>query len=141
MLEPGDLGPVERPQRGRERSARSARYSTVRNLPPRLTAAVRNGGDGWPAIAPPQIRHTGVVKIAASTPDAGGTDRTRDAVARLILRARAADRGRAGRASSALSPAAIRRHLDALVADGLLAEREPARPATAAAAGRPARTR
>ena len=38
-----------------------------------------------------------------------------------------------------LSPAAIRRHLDALVADGMLVEREP-RPSAQRGRGRPART-
>jgi predicted ArsR family transcriptional regulator len=64
-------------------------------------------------------------------------DRTRDAVARLIL-----ERGPQSAAALAaelnLSPAAIRRHLDALVADGLLAECE-ARPSAHRGRGRPAR--
>jgi predicted ArsR family transcriptional regulator len=78
------------------------------------------------------------VKLATapSTPERV-RDRTRDAVARLILEhgpqsaARIAER-------LALSPAAIRRHLDALVADGLLAECEP-RPSPQRGRGRPAR--
>ncbi|HEY2165669.1 MAG TPA: metalloregulator ArsR/SmtB family transcription factor [Jatrophihabitantaceae bacterium] len=65
-------------------------------------------------------------------------DRTRDAVARLIL-----ERGPETAAALAeqleLSPAAIRRHLDALVADGLLVEVEPRRTAQRGR-GRPART-
>ena len=65
-------------------------------------------------------------------------DRTRDAVARAIL-----ERGPQDAAHLAerlgLSPAAIRRHLDALVADGLLLEREP-RPTASRGRGRPART-
>jgi predicted ArsR family transcriptional regulator len=64
-------------------------------------------------------------------------DRTRDAVARIVLecgpQSAAALAERLG-----LSPAAIRRHLDALVADGLLAEREP-RPTPNRGRGRPAR--
>ena len=64
-------------------------------------------------------------------------DRTRDAVARLIL-----ERGPQTAAALAerlgISPAAVRRHLDALVADGLLAERDP-RPAPNRGRGRPAR--
>jgi len=64
-------------------------------------------------------------------------DRTRDAVARTIL-----ERGPQCAADLAeilgLSPAAIRRHLDALVADGLLVEREP-RPSAHRGRGRPAR--
>ncbi|MFN2561075.1 MAG: helix-turn-helix transcriptional regulator [Jatrophihabitans sp.] len=65
-------------------------------------------------------------------------DRTRDAVARTIL-----ERGPQNAAHLAerlgLSPAGIRRHLDALVADGFLAEREP-RPSASRGRGRPART-
>jgi len=65
-------------------------------------------------------------------------DRTRDLVARTILEngpkpaADLADR-------LGLSPAAIRRHLDALVAEGLLVEREP-RPSAHRGRGRPARS-
>jgi predicted ArsR family transcriptional regulator len=65
------------------------------------------------------------------------SDRTRDAVARTILERgpqRAADLAE----QLGLSPAAIRRHLDALVADGLLVEREP-RPSAQRGRGRPAR--
>jgi predicted ArsR family transcriptional regulator len=65
-------------------------------------------------------------------------DRTRDLVARAIL-----ERGPQNAADLAdrlgLSPAAIRRHLDALVAEGLLVEREP-RPSAHRGRGRPART-
>jgi predicted ArsR family transcriptional regulator len=65
-------------------------------------------------------------------------DRTRDAVARTVL-----ERGPQNAADLAerlgLSPAAIRRHLDALVADGLFVEREP-RPSAHRGRGRPART-
>lgn len=64
-------------------------------------------------------------------------DRTRDAVARAVQ-----ERGPQTAAELAhllgLSPAAIRRHLDALVADGLLVEREP-RPNARRGRGRPAR--
>jgi predicted ArsR family transcriptional regulator len=67
----------------------------------------------------------------------GTDDRTRDAVARLIL-----ERGPQSAATLAerlgVSPAAVRRHLDALVADGLLAERDP-RPDPKRGRGRPAR--
>ncbi|MGH8960695.1 MAG: helix-turn-helix transcriptional regulator [Jatrophihabitantaceae bacterium] len=72
--------------------------------------------------------------------DGGGSDRTRDAVARIIL-----ERGPQSAAALAerlgLSPAAIRRHLEALVADGLLAECDAtrARPAAHRGRGRPAR--
>jgi predicted ArsR family transcriptional regulator len=65
-------------------------------------------------------------------------DRTRDAVARTVL-----ERGPQNAADLAerlgLSPAGIRRHLDALVADGFLVEREP-RPSAHRGRGRPART-
>jgi predicted ArsR family transcriptional regulator len=74
--------------------------------------------------------------MPAST-EGGGSDRTRDAVARLVL-----ERGPQSAAALAgqlgLSPAAIRRHLDALVDDGLLVECEP-RPAARRGRGRPAR--
>jgi predicted ArsR family transcriptional regulator len=67
----------------------------------------------------------------------GGSDRTRDAVARLIL-----EQGPQTAAALAerlgLSPAAVRRHLDALVGDGLLVETER-RPARERGRGRPAR--
>lgn len=70
--------------------------------------------------------------------DRTGPDRTRDAVARTIL-----EKGPQHAADLAdrlgLSAAAIRRHLDALVADGLLVEREP-RPSAHRGRGRPART-
>jgi predicted ArsR family transcriptional regulator len=63
---------------------------------------------------------------------------TRDAVARLVL-----EGGEQTAAALAqrlnLSPAGIRRHLDALVADGLLIESEPRRPHQRGR-GRPART-
>jgi predicted ArsR family transcriptional regulator len=68
----------------------------------------------------------------------GGEQGTRDAVARLILQRgpqQAADLAE----QLSLSPAAIRRHLDALVADGLLVEREP-RPSASRGRGRPPRT-
>jgi predicted ArsR family transcriptional regulator len=83
------------------------------------------------------------VKIQTG-PEAGAVacdrpaDRTRDAVARAVL-----ERGPQNAADLAdrlgLSPAAIRRHLDALVAEGLLVEREP-RPSAHRGRGRPART-
>jgi predicted ArsR family transcriptional regulator len=81
------------------------------------------------------------VKIADGQAEGGATpvacDRTRDAVARSVL-----ERGPQTAADLAdllgLSPAAIRRHLDALVADGHLVEREP-RPSAHRGRGRPAR--
>jgi predicted ArsR family transcriptional regulator len=84
------------------------------------------------------------VKIrSGSRVDASGAcdrspDRTRDAVARTIL-----EQGPQNAADLAdrlgISPAAVRRHLDALVADGLLVERQP-RPTAQRGRGRPART-
>jgi predicted ArsR family transcriptional regulator len=75
---------------------------------------------------------------ASGTGSTGSDGRTRDAVARLVQQA-----GPQTAAALAerlqLSPAAIRRHLDALVADGLLVEREP-RPSASRGRGRPART-
>ena len=70
--------------------------------------------------------------------DVVGEGRTRDQVARLILEC-----GPMTAAAIAhrvdLSPAAIRRHLDALVDEGRLHETQP-RPATRRGRGRPART-
>jgi predicted ArsR family transcriptional regulator len=67
-----------------------------------------------------------------------GEQGTRDAVARTVL-----EHGPQTAAALAeqlgLSAAAVRRHLDALVADGYLVEREP-RPSTHRGRGRPART-
>ena len=82
------------------------------------------------------------MKLRSSAIDAGApapsADRTRDAVARLVL-----ERGPQSAAALAeqlgLSPAGIRRHLDALVGAGLLIEREP-RPSGPRGRGRPART-
>ncbi|MCW2496507.1 metalloregulator ArsR/SmtB family transcription factor [Jatrophihabitans sp.] len=75
---------------------------------------------------------------APSTGSALAADRTRDAVARLIL-----ERGPQSAADLAdaleLSPAAIRRHLDALVAEGLLCEGRP-RQSPQRGRGRPARS-
>src|SRR3954470_12964491 len=134
------------------------RYSTFATYRPCITAWVpatlepatstaRAGmaGNGTPARRlVGEIRHTGVVKIQPGTATSAlsavdrPADRTRDLVARTILETgpqNAADlAGRLG-----LSPAGIRRHLDALVADGLLLEREP-RPAAHRGRGRPARS-
>ncbi|HEU5007738.1 MAG TPA: metalloregulator ArsR/SmtB family transcription factor [Jatrophihabitantaceae bacterium] len=67
-----------------------------------------------------------------------GCDRTRDAVAQLVC-----ERGPQTAAALAerlgVSAAAVRRHLDALVDEGLLTERDP-RPAAQRGRGRPART-
>ncbi len=85
--------------------------------------------------AGPEIRHTDVVKIQS---DAGAEERTRDSVARLVLE-RGPQTALALAERLGVSPAAIRRHLDALVADGLLIECD-ARPARQRGRGRPART-
>jgi predicted ArsR family transcriptional regulator len=80
---------------------------------------------------PDQIRKTGVVKIdravrvesPAPAPERGADSRTRDEVARLLL-----EQGPATAASLAkrlgLSTAAVRRHLEALAADGQVVDRE-----------------
>lgn len=101
-----------------------------------------------------EISHTGVVKFAsteerpastgpvsaarAEARGSGSEGRTRDAVARLILQS-----GPLTTAALAerlnLSAAAIRRHLDALVADGVLVEVEPRITARPRGRGRPAR--
>jgi len=78
------------------------------------------------------------VKFERSEPDGKvACDRTRDAVARSVL-----ERGPQSAADLAerlgLSPAAIRRHLDALVADGTFVERDP-RPSSRRGRGRPPR--
>jgi predicted ArsR family transcriptional regulator len=65
-------------------------------------------------------------------------DGTRAAVARLVLE-RGPQSAAALAAQLGVSPAAIRRHLDALVAEGVLTEREP-RPQQRRGRGRPART-
>jgi predicted ArsR family transcriptional regulator len=65
---------------------------------------------------PPEIRHTCVVKNAATDP--GTADgRTRHAVARLVLQDGPITAAVIAEALG-LSPAAVRRHLDALLADG-----------------------
>jgi len=64
-------------------------------------------------------------------------DRTRDAVARLVLEGGPMTAATLAR-QLGLSAAGIRRHLDELVADGLLAECEPKRPVQRGR-GRPAR--
>jgi predicted ArsR family transcriptional regulator len=94
-----------------------------------------------------EIRHTCLVKFTgtdtAAPATAGGMPadgRTRDAVARLVQ-----ESGPLTAAALAerleLSPAAVRRHLDALVAQGILAEVEPRASAfRPRGRGRPART-
>ena len=88
--------------------------------------------DVQPSPAPPRSGD------GQSSVETAGEVRTRDQVARLIL-----ESGPMTAAALAervdLSPAAIRRHLDALVARGLLRETEP-RPSARRGRGRPART-
>ncbi|MCU1659167.1 MAG: Iron-sulfur cluster regulator SufR [Pseudonocardiales bacterium] len=78
------------------------------------------------------------IQTGAESGVTSGPDRTRDAVARIVL-----ERGPQSAAALAehlgLSAAAIRRHLDALVEDGLLVERQPQLLAQRGR-GRPART-
>jgi predicted ArsR family transcriptional regulator len=79
-----------------------------------------------------ELRNTSVVK--KTEPDA----RTRDQVARAILEtgpATAADLA----ARLEMTAAGIRRHLDALVADGILTSREPYQSTAVRGRGRPAR--
>jgi predicted ArsR family transcriptional regulator len=76
------------------------------------------------------------VKIQATPLDAGAI-RTRDAVARLILE-RGPQTAAALAAALNLSPAAVRRHLDALTADRLVTESDR-RPLRRRGRGRPAR--
>lgn len=78
-------------------------------------------GGGWTTRR--EIRHTNVVKSAA--PPAGESDRgTRSRVTELLLRRGAATATELG-TTLGLSPAAIRRHLDAMLRDRLIEEREP----------------
>jgi predicted ArsR family transcriptional regulator len=90
---------------------------------------------------PSEIRHTGVVKNLGTLPvraDVPADERTRDRVARLLLARGTATAAELG-AELGLSPAAIRRHLDAMLADGLVqAVVRPAREPRGR--GRPART-
>ena len=102
VFEAGDLGPEDRPQRRRRRSARGSGRARDQK-PTRSTSH-----DPRVRHAAQEIRHTGVVKIRAGQvtspvgrPEAGSPDRTRDAVARLVLEG-PADRGRAGRAARAV---------------------------------------
>jgi predicted ArsR family transcriptional regulator len=79
------------------------------------------------------------VKIAGAPGVAdSGCDRTRDAVVQLVC-ARGPQTAAALAERLGISAAAVRRHLDALVDEGLLAERDP-RPAAQRGRGRPART-
>jgi predicted ArsR family transcriptional regulator len=99
-----------------------------------------------------EIRHTGVVKTVQSSatsaqsgvaPDlqagsGSGDGRTRDRVARLLLELGPSTATTLGERLG-LSPAAIRRHLDAMVDAGVLTART-ARPVSGRGRGRPAKT-
>lgn len=82
-----------------------------------------------------QIHHNHVVKIDA-IPERAAEGRTREAVARLLL-----EHGPATAASLAerlgLSPAAVRRHLDAMLSEGMVTSRKV--PVRRRGRGRPAR--
>ena len=72
-----------------------------------------------------ELRHTTVVKLTqGAMPPKGDDRRTRELVARSIL-----ENGPSSAAALALrlglTPAGIRRHLDLLVADGVLEARQP----------------
>ena len=82
------------------------------------------------------IRHNGVVKTA-ERPELDQA-RTRDRVARLLLELGSATASTLS-AHLGLTPAAIRRHLDAMLADGTIVAREAAKPAGVRGRGRPAR--
>ena len=72
-----------------------------------------------------ELRHTSVVKKSAASGGPLGDDpRTRDLVARSILE-NGPTTAVVLAANLGLTPAGIRRHLDALVADGILEAREP----------------
>ena len=85
-----------------------------------------------------EARGTGIGSRPLDAAEVPPEGRTRDAVARCVL-----ERGPSTAAALAerlkLSPAAIRRHLDALVADGLLIEVEPRVSMQRRGRGRPAR--
>jgi predicted ArsR family transcriptional regulator len=74
---------------------------------------------------------------AVTAPGAGADGRTRGRVAQLLLEQGAATAAELG-AALGLSPAAIRRHLDAMLADGLVVARERA-PRGPRGRGRPAK--
>lgn len=82
-----------------------------------------------------ELRHTSVVKIAAS--HSGDDSRTRDQVARSILENGPSTAAVLGERLG-LTPAGIRRHLDLLVADGVLEARDP-RASSIRGRGRPSK--
>lgn len=82
------------------------------------------GGPGHPVFdLPREIGHTGVVKTVTEPPTPGAADgRTRDRVARSLLTDGPLTAAGLG-ARLGLSPAAIRRHLDAMLAAGTITPR------------------
>jgi predicted ArsR family transcriptional regulator len=100
---------------------------------------------GHPDVGLPaadELRNVVVVKslsraMRAPAKGAGGDSRTRERVTAYLLAHGAATAGEVGEALG-LGPAAIRKHIDALLAEGLVAEREP-HPVGARGRGRPAR--
>ncbi|WP_175879791.1 metalloregulator ArsR/SmtB family transcription factor [Mycobacterium sp. IS-2888] len=95
----------------------------------------------------PELRHTGVVKIRTSYPDAAvpaagaaapdGQTQTRRAIVRLLLESGSITAGEIGDRLG-LAAAGVRRHLDALI-DAGDAESVPAAPWQQAGRGRPAK--
>ena len=84
-----------------------------------------------------ELRHNSVVKLAEESVPKSDDRRTRDLLARSIL-----ENGPSSVATLAtrlaLTPAGIRRHLDLLVADGVLVARQP-HPALVRGRGRPSK--
>ena len=87
--------------------------------------------DNGPRVAPsPELRHTCVVKTQESS--------TRERVARSILENGPSSAHTLGERLG-ITPAGIRRHLEALQIDGLLSAREPRISVTSRSRGRPAK--
>ncbi|MFC4064349.1 helix-turn-helix transcriptional regulator [Actinoplanes subglobosus] len=78
-----------------------------------------------------------LIQIGVTAPAAAADGRTRDRVAQLLLRQGATTAAELG-AALGLSPAAIRKHLDAMLAESLVETRE-LRPAKPRGRGRPAK--
>src|SRR2546423_11745581 len=134
-LAASEASAVRRSRPGRSR--RTWRRLTVHMV---RTARVMDHRRGGLRLAE-EIRNTGVVKkatvIDAPAHDAGADHRTRDRVCQLLLEHGAATAGQLGK-ELGLSPAGIRRHLDALVASGEVVSREQ-RTSAHRGRGRPAR--
>jgi predicted ArsR family transcriptional regulator len=84
-----------------------------------------------------ELRHTDVVKNVSDTTGGRGERDTRARVARLVLEHGPITASALGQ-QVGLTPAAIRRHLDALLAEGMIEVRR-ARPQAARGRGRPAK--